>query len=128
MQDLETECLNKINIKFSLYYRYVDDIILAAPVDKIDLIFKIFNDYHDRLKFTIEHEDNRSLSFLDLLTTTSNNTIYIDWIHKKTFWKILSFHSSHPSCHKIGTIYSLKLTEHFFFYTPNSIKKIWKLP
>jgi len=42
------------------------------------MIFKTFNDYHYRLKFTIEHEDNRSLSFLDLLITIFNNTIYID--------------------------------------------------
>jgi len=42
------------------------------------MIFKTFNDYHYRLKFTIEQEDNRSLSFLDLLITIFNNTIYID--------------------------------------------------
>jgi len=31
MQDQETECLNKINIQLSLYYRYVDDIIFGRP-------------------------------------------------------------------------------------------------
>jgi len=61
MQDLETVCLNKINFQLTLYYRYINDILWAAPSDKIDIIFKTFNDYHDRLKF-IEREDNRSLS------------------------------------------------------------------
>jgi len=40
---------------------------MAASSDKIDLIFKTFNDYHNRLKFIIEYEENRSLSFLDLI-------------------------------------------------------------
>jgi len=65
----------------------VDDIILAAPNDKIDLILESFNNYHERLKFTVELEKDRSLSFLDLLITISNN------IHRLVpqryfFWKI----------------------------------------
>jgi len=108
MQDLETTCLNRINFQLTFYYRYVDDIVMATPSDKIDLIFETFNDYHDRLKFTIECEEGRSLSFLDLLLTISDNTIYIDWFHKKTFsGRFLSFYSSHPLCHKIGMIYGL---------------------
>jgi len=32
----------------------------------------------------------------------------MDWFHKKTFsGRFLSFHSSHPLCHKIGMIYGL---------------------
>jgi len=38
MRDLEIYCLNKINYKLTFYYRYVDDIVLASPSDKIDLI------------------------------------------------------------------------------------------
>jgi len=73
-----------------------------------DLIFNTFNNYHDRIKFTIEHEESRSLSFLDLLLIISDNTIYIDWFHKKTIsGRFLSFYSSHPLCHKIGIIYGL---------------------
>jgi len=107
MRDLEIYCLNKINYKLTFYYRYVDDIVLASPSDKIDLILKTFNGYQERLKLTIEYV-SRSLSFLDLLLTISDNKIYIDWYHKKTFsGRFLSFYSSHPLCHKIGTIYSL---------------------
>jgi len=108
MQDLETTCLDSINCQLTFYYRYVDDIVMAAPRDKIYLIFKTFNDYHNRLKFTIEFEKNRSLSFLDLRLIISDNLIHIDWFHKKTFsGRFLSFHSSHPLCHKIGMIYGL---------------------
>jgi len=108
MQDLETSCLNRINCKLTFYFRYVDDIVMAAPSDKTDLIFKTFNQYHNRLKFTIEYEENRSISFLDLLLTISENTIQIDWFHKKSFsGRFLSFYSGHPLCHKIGMIYGL---------------------
>jgi len=96
MQDLETECINKFDFQLTFYFRYVDDMILAAPSDKIDMILKSFNNYHERLKFTVEHEKDRSLSFLK------------DWFHKGTFsGRYLSFYSSHPWCHKIGTMYSL---------------------
>jgi len=84
MQDFET-VLNRINCQLTFYYRYVDDIVMAAPRDKIDLIFKTFNDYYNKLKFTIEYEENRSLSFLDLRLIISNNLIHINWFHKKTF-------------------------------------------
>jgi len=123
MQDLETECINKFDFHLTFYFRYVDD-ILASLKDKIDLIINSFNDYHERLKFTVEHEKDRSLSFLDLLITISNNTIYLDWFHKGSFsGRYLSFHSSHPWCHKIGTMYSLTdrafLLLHLMFHQKN---------
>jgi len=108
MRDLENDCLRKLNFELTLYYRYVDDIVLTSPVEKIDLILNTFNTYHKRLKFTIELEDNRSINFLDLRLTITNNIIYIDWFQKKTFsGRFLFFHSNHPMCHKIGIIYNL---------------------
>jgi len=87
----------------------MNDIILATPKDKIDLILESFNNYHERLNFTVEYEKDRSLNFLDLRIMISNNTIYIDWFHKETFsGRFLSFHSSHPWCHKI-TRYHVQL-------------------
>jgi len=108
MQDLEACCLRNANCHLSFYFRYVDDIVMATPSDQIDTIFNSFNDYHPRIKFTIEHEEDGTLSFLDLLLYRSDHKIHIDWFHKKTFsGRFLSFYSSHPLCHKIGTIYSL---------------------
>jgi len=48
-------------------------------------IYHIFNNYHDRLKFTIEYENNHCLNFLDLSLSVIDNKIYIDWFYKKTF-------------------------------------------
>jgi len=81
---------------------------MAAPSEHTSNIQKVFNSFHSRIQFTIEHENNRKLSFLDLLLEVVDNKIKIDWFHKKTFsGRFLSFLSNHPICHKIGTIYNL---------------------
>jgi len=85
MQDLEMHCVNKINYQLTFYFRYVDDIVMAAPCDKIDLIHNTFNGNHKRLKFTIGYEKDRSLGFLDLCLNILDNKIQIDWFHKTTF-------------------------------------------
>jgi len=58
---------------------------MAAPLDKVSRILDMFNNYHDRLKFTIEYEDNHCINFLDLSLLIIDNKIQIDWFHKKTF-------------------------------------------
>jgi len=108
MRDLETSCLNCVNCHITFYYRYVDDIVMAVSSDDIDLIFKTFNEYHDRIKFTNEYEESRSLSFLDLLLIIKDNMLLIGWFHKKSFSRrFLSFHSGYPLCHKISIMYGL---------------------
>ncbi|XP_077273242.1 uncharacterized protein LOC143903487 [Temnothorax americanus] len=108
MQDLEETILESIGFNLPFYFRYVDDIIMSIPRDKAQYILDKFNNYHDRLKFTIEYENDRTLSFLDLKLHIINDTIHIDWYHKDTFsGRYLSYYSNHPECHKIGTIYSL---------------------
>jgi len=78
-----------------------------APFEHTLNIQKVFNSFHNRLKFTIEHENNRKLSFLDLLLEVVENQDRY-WFHKKTFsGRFLSFFSNHPICQKIGTIYNL---------------------
>jgi len=107
MQDLKEYIINNLNVRPILYYRYVDDIILSAPENKIQNILKGFNGYHRRLKFTCETEVNRNLNFFDIILIIVNNKIITDWYHKKTSsGKYLSFYSNHPINHKVSTIYS----------------------
>jgi len=54
MQDSEDYTLNALKLDLTFYVRYVDDIALEAPTDKIDNILSMFNDYHDRIKFITE--------------------------------------------------------------------------
>lgn len=48
MQDLETVAIERLPFQFPLYYRYVDDIILAAPSSALELtlsLIRYMNDY-----------------------------------------------------------------------------------
>jgi len=97
---------------------------MTALCDKIDLIQNTFNNYHERPKFTIKYEKDRSLDFLDLCLNILDNKIQIDWFHKTTIsGRFLSYYSSHPLCHKVGTIFSsidrAFLLSHFRFHQKN---------
>jgi len=85
LQDLEDKALGMIDCDISFYYRYVDDIILAAPNEKIERIVEIFNSIHNRLQFTVEYEKDRTLNFMDLLVCVVGDKIVLDWFHKETF-------------------------------------------
>jgi len=106
-QDLEEEALNIISLDLPFYYRYVDDIVLAASIDKATHILNTFNLFYECLQFIIEYEKDRTLSFLDLSLSVRNDRILIDWFHKKTFSGRYCLISNHPRCHKTGTIYNL---------------------
>ncbi|EFN70004.1 hypothetical protein EAG_04425, partial [Camponotus floridanus] len=83
-------------------------IISAAPLTLISDIQKIFNSFHHRIQFTVEMEQNRSLSFLDVLLIVQDNKIVTDWYRKPTFsGRFLNFNSHHPIAHKKGIIVSL---------------------
>jgi len=69
---------------------------MAAPTDKIDIILSKFNDYHDRLKFTIEYESSHCLNFLNLSLKRINDELFIDWFHKET---VRNFRWMAPRCH-----------------------------
>jgi len=108
MRDLEDKVLNSLSTQPIFYYRYVDDIILSTYEEEIHSILEKFNNYHHRLKFTIESEANHCLNFLDITLHIRNNCIITDWYHKITFsGRYLSYFSNHPISHKIGTIYGL---------------------
>jgi len=92
MRDLEEHILNALDRRPTLYYRYVDDIILSAPKDRIQLILDKFNGYHHRLKFTLETEVNHCLNFLDITLIRKDTKIITDWFVKNFFFrKILIF-------------------------------------
>lgn len=46
LHDLETDCLQKILMLISVFYRYVDDIFIILFRNKINLVLSIFNSYH----------------------------------------------------------------------------------
>ena len=112
MDDLETFCLNQLNeqynIKTLLFVRYIDDILIFVPKTSIDIVTKIFNSYHPRLKFTHEIESNNSINFLDLTIIRNNQKIITNWYKKKSSSnRTLNYFSNHPLQLKINIIYNL---------------------
>jgi len=85
----------------------MDNIVLVIPTKHVTKILETFNNFHDRIQFTIEYEKNRSISFLNLLLRVRDDTLMIDWFHKGTFsGRHLFFYSNYPLCHKIDTIWA----------------------
>jgi len=109
LQRLELSILTNLSFKPTFFYRYVDDIILAVPLCHLNDLFDKFNSFHQRLKFTMEVEENGDrLNFLDLSIIKKGNSLIFDWFRKPTFsGRFLNYHSHHPFIHKRGTIYSL---------------------
>jgi len=52
LQLLEMQILNKLNFKPTFYFRYVDDIVLAAPLFSLNDLLEKFNLFHPRLKLS----------------------------------------------------------------------------
>lgn len=85
LQDLELKALNSLKFHIPFYFRYVDDIILSIPIDKINIVCDTFNSICNRLRFTYELQDNDKISFQDLSITVENGTIVCDLCHKPLF-------------------------------------------
>jgi len=107
MQDLEKTVLGQICFPIPIYFRYVDDILLAVPINKTEFILQAFNQYHPRLQFTLELGGHR-INFLDTTIILNNNTLKLDWYHKPSYsGRYLNYLSQHPMSQKRGTILSL---------------------
>ena len=100
LDKLLNECLqdlkqNNIEIKFII--KYVDDIFAVVRKTDTDQILKTFNMYHNKLQFTIELENEKSIPFLDTKIIRNENTIIKDWYTKPTSsGRIINYHSTQP--------------------------------
>lgn len=109
MENLEEECLSSLDFPIKFLYRYVDDILLCAPTDKTEEILDRFNNFHNRLQFTMESEnEHRQNSFLNLQLQVVDNNIVTNWYRKPTWsGRVLNYMSHHPSNQKVAMVYSL---------------------
>ena len=74
------------NLGINLWKRYVDDVF--ATIDNKDNTTKcleFLNKQHPNIKFTIEHEENGKLPFLDTCVKRSIDKYGTTIYHKKTF-------------------------------------------
>lgn len=108
LQDLKEEALNRLPCILPIYFRYVDDILLAAPRGEIDNILGTFNSLHDRLKFTLELSENNCINFLNVKIRSTEHGCIFDLFYKPTCsHRFLNYHSQHPIIHKKGVILNL---------------------
>jgi len=84
LEDVEEAALDRLPVDLPFYFRYIDDILLAAPRNSLDLILETFNSFHTRLKFTIEVSREGHISFLDVNLIVENRKIIFD-LFKKTY-------------------------------------------
>ena len=107
MQDFEKMAIGMLPCRL-LFYRYVDDIILVAPSERVGDILNIFNSLDTRLQFTMEIGLDGKISFLDTMLIIEERNLIFDIYRKATFsGRFLNFHSYHPHCHKRGVIYEV---------------------
>ena len=93
-----------------LYYRrYVDDcFVLFRKPEHIPKFQNYLNSKHANIKFTVEHESDGTLPFLDVLLTRNRNQISTSIYRKPTFTGLgLNFLSFVPENFKINAIKTL---------------------
>ncbi|XP_011858314.1 PREDICTED: uncharacterized protein LOC105555883 [Vollenhovia emeryi] len=108
MDDLETNCMERLNFAIPVYYRYVDDIFMILPANRLTDVLNTFNNYHPRLKFTVEIENNNTLNFLNTSVFREDRKLFTNWYRKPTFsGRYINYFSSHQTRYKINTIINL---------------------
>ncbi len=66
----------------SLWFRYVDDVFATTKNGNTSKILEYLNKQHPNIKFTIEKEENKQLTFRDTLVTRQVNR-YTTSIYRK---------------------------------------------
>ena len=108
LQDLESRALGTLDFVLPFYFRYVDDVVCAAPSDSLEHVLNVFNSFHPRLQFTLEVGELNTLNFLDVSLIIRDNHIIFDLYRKPSFsGRYLNFWSQHPVCQKRGTVIGL---------------------
>lgn len=97
-----------ILIPLLFYFRFVDDIILAALPLFHNIILNTFSSFYRRLRFIVEISKNNCINFLDISTMINEEFIEFNQYSKPTFsGTFFNFLSQHSICHKKGIIYGL---------------------
>lgn len=107
MESLLDSIIEKSGVDFLCLFKYVDDIFAILPIDKIDHILNLLNEFHPKLNFTIENEENNQLPFLDVLVSHNvDGFISTTWYSKNNHHsvKILNYFSEHSMKTKLGVV------------------------
>lgn len=98
MDDLLDNVLPNLSFRPLFVKKYVDDLITIIPKDIVPEMLDKMNNYHPKIKFTVEIEENCSINYLDLklIRNSNDNIITTDWYSKPySTNRILNFESHH---------------------------------
>lgn len=105
MENLMHAVVKKLDFQPPVLKKYVDDLIVAIPLNKLKHVQDTFNSYSQHIQFTYEIEENRRLPYLDMvLIRTETQQIRTEWYRKPiSSGRFLDFYSCHTTCQKINT-------------------------
>lgn len=110
LDELVQDVLSLIPYDVPFVKRYVDDLILSVPSERVEETLYYFNSYDINLQFTSEVEENHSIPFLDMRVCRDNhNVLRTKWYRKPICSnRFLNFHSYHHKSMKQNLIVALK--------------------
>ncbi len=105
MAELEQKHMNTLKKKgIILWKRYVDDVFaIVRDKSSANECLEFLNTMHINIKFTIEHESDNKLAFLDTCVKRDDTRYYTTLYHKKTITGVyLNWTSLTARRYKIG--------------------------
>ena len=109
MCELENTVIPQLGDDVDSWTRYVDDTFAFIKPEKIEMVKRKLNEFHDNIKFTHELEKDETIPFLDILIRmTENREIETSVYRKVTNTDIyMNWYSHAPFSWKIATLKSL---------------------
>ncbi|XP_044582971.1 uncharacterized protein LOC123263989 [Cotesia glomerata] len=104
---------------------YVDETLLAVPGDEVDGLLDHFNNFHEKIQFTMEREKDGELGFLDtIVIRMADGELRTKWFQKLiSSGRLLNFNSHHPLAHKtsvaLGLVYRAVTLSHSMYHQEN---------
>lgn len=116
--------------KIIAWYRYVDDVFLLYNGSNRDceLFVNELNSHHDQIKFTIEHNVDGTLPYLDLNITLKDSTFSYDIYRKpSTTDTLLHQTSNHPEKYKKAAFRAFLYRLHKVPLSPEAFNREYRI-
>ena len=108
MEEIEERVISSTATPSKVWDRYVDDVFAIMKKDAVLTFHDEINCIDPHISFTIEHETNGQLAFLDTMISRNNHTITTNVYRKPTHTdRYLHFKSHHDKKHKVSTAATL---------------------
>ena len=108
MEVIEEQAIQSATTPPKTWKRFVDDSFAIINKNAITNFHDTLNSIDPHIKFTIEHEKDEQIAFLDMLISRRNNSISIHVYRKPTHTdRCLDYASHHDLKHKISTANTL---------------------